>query len=220
MAKPQRYPYAASLELLREIARSEQALDWDQQKQKISGIDPETDQKWSFRFPLPFPVPHSGEQLTDYLSRIPETPAPYLLILIQAGHSAIGYFEEGKALHHKVIKKYMVRAKQGKAQIGYLSTRGKSKAGSRVRLANTVAFFEDINAKITEWDCIDEAERILISVPVRLKPLLFQSKVPPPFNKTDPRLLKIPLDTQKPGLEELQRVNRQILMGQHETYPQ
>ena len=174
--------------------------------------------QWSFRFPLPFPVPRADEILSDYLDRVPENPLPYLLILIQAGHSALGFYEDGELLHHKVIKKYMVRAKQGKAQIGYLSTRGKSKAGSRIRLANTVAFFEDINAKITDWNCIDDAERILVSIPIRLKPLLYQSKVPAPFEKTDPRLLKIPLDTQRPGKDELKRVNRLILLGLWEEF--
>jgi hypothetical protein len=60
---------------------------------------------------------------------------------MQAGHSALAYFEDGEMRHHKVIKKYMVRG-NGKAQVGYLQTRGKSKAGSRIRLANTVSFLK------------------------------------------------------------------------------
>lgn len=215
MAKPHQYRYSESLDLLREWSRDPALrLEWDREKQKLNALREDHSREWSFRFPLPFPPASSKISLVDYLDSVPETPLPYLLMLIQAGHSAIGYFEEGEVVHHKVIKKYMVRAKQGKAQIGYLNSRGKSKAGSRVRLANTISFFEDINAKISQWEVIDDVQRILISCPVRMRPMLFQSKVPPPFPKDDPRLLKVPLDTHRPDLEELIRINRRILMGE------
>lgn len=215
MARPRRYRYAESLALLRAWRDDPPGhLDWDRAKQKLTVRDDTGVKQFTFRLPLPFPPASEGISLAEYLEDVPETPPPYLLLLLQAGHSALGYFEEGEVVHHKVIKKYMVRARQGKAQIGYLNTRGKSKAGSRVRLANTISFFEAINAKVTEWDIMNGVERILLSCPVRMKPLLFQSKVPPPFTKDDPRLLKVPLDIHRPDLEELKRVNRIIQMGE------
>ncbi|MEM6269936.1 MAG: hypothetical protein AAF998_10900 [Bacteroidota bacterium] len=215
MARPRRYRYAESLALLRAWRDDPPGhLDWDRAKQKLTVRDDAGVKQFTFRLPLPFPPASEGISLAEYLEDVPETPPPYLLLLLQAGHSALGYFEEGEVVHHKVIKKYMVRARQGKAQIGYLNTRGKSKAGSRVRLANTISFFEAINAKVTEWDIMNGVERILLSCPVRMKPLLFQSKVPPPFTKDDPRLLKVPLDIHRPDLEELKRVNRIIQMGE------
>lgn len=186
---------------------------WDREKQKLSGsLDGNI---WTFRMPLPWPIADSSASLTQYLQNLPSSPLPYFLIIMQAGHSALAYYEDGALRHHKVIKKYMVRG-NGKAQVGYLQTRGKSKAGSRIRLANTVSFFEDINEKLTEWDVVDEAARILVSCPISLQSLWFESRIQPPFSKDDPRILKVPVDVHRPDLEELERVNRIILRGRWE----
>jgi hypothetical protein len=127
----------------------------------------------------------------------------------------LAYFDAGEMLHHKVIKKYMVRG-NGRAQVGYLQSRGKSKAGSRVRLANTVSFFEDINEKLREWEKVDQASRILVSCGEKLRPLWFSSQITPPFDKHDPRLTKVPFDVHRPDLEELLRINKSILRGRWE----
>jgi hypothetical protein len=187
--------------------------DWDREKQKLHGKIAGKD--WSFRLPLSYPLADAKIGFQAYLNLVPDVPSPYVLILIQAGHSAFAFFEDGKMLHHKVIKKYMVRG-NGKAQVGYLQSRGKSKAGSRIRLANTITFFEDINAKLTEWECVDASARILVSCPIALQSHWFQSQVPPPFAKDDPRILKVPIDVQQPGLEELGKVNQTILRGRWE----
>ncbi|MBK9452584.1 MAG: hypothetical protein IPN95_24780 [Bacteroidetes bacterium] len=186
---------------------------WDREKQKLNGNL--GGQTWSFRMPLPWPNADKSVGLLQYLDNLPSVPLPYFLIIMQAGHSALAYFEDGEMRHHKVIKKYMVRG-NGKAQVGYLQTRGKSKAGSRIRLANTVSFFEDINEKLTEWDVADEAARILVSCPISLQSLWFESRIQPPFSKDDPRLLKVPVDVHRPDLEELERVNRIIQRGRWE----
>jgi hypothetical protein len=190
-----------------------QTLDWDASRSKITGMN--DGQKWSLRLPLHYPLAKPGQGFESYLGDLPDLAPRYFLILIQAGHSALAYFEGEEMLHHKVIKKYMVRG-NGKAQIGYLQTRGKSKAGSRVRLANSLSFFEDINDKLTEWDCEAEAGRILYSCGLTLLPHWFQSKVPPPFEKEDERLCKIPYDCDRPDLEELSRLNKQIKKGRYE----
>lgn len=205
MQRPQRFTYSESISILRSLA--EEPVEWDRGKMKLMGED------FEFRMPWPFPPPAAEESLAAYADRLFDFPPPFFLLLIQAGHSALGYFEGGEVIFHKVIKKYMVRAKQGKAQIGYLSTRGKSKAGSRIRLANTVQFFEEINGKLEEWAMEDQVERILLSCPIRMQPLLYGSKVPPPFSKDDPRLRKVPLDVHRPDLEELLRVAKHGLNG-------
>jgi hypothetical protein len=189
-------------------------FQWDQEKQKIYGMY--DGQPWSFRMPLPFPLPLTDTMpFPSYLEMVPSSPVPHFLILIQAGHSAMAYFEDGEMVHHKVIKKYMVRG-NGRAQVNYLQSRGKSKAGSRIRLANTISFFEDINEKLREWDKADTVERILISCPIQLQPLWFQSRIRPPFDKDDPRMIKVPLDVQRPDLEELENVHKTILRGRWE----
>jgi hypothetical protein len=206
--------YGKAVEFVRYLlALPDVAYEWDREKQKLQGRL--NGRAWSFRLPLPFPLVEEGMGLEAYLDGVAAVPLPYFLILIQAGHSALAYFKEGELVHHKVIKKYMVRG-NGKAQVGYLQSRGKSKAGSRIRLANTVSFFEDINEKLREWEKVDEAARILVSCPLSLQALWFGSKVTPPFAKDDGRVLKVPLDVQRPDLEELERVNRVICRGRWE----
>ena len=186
---------------------------WEPEKNKISGEH--LDQKWSLRLPLHFPLAEKGQNFPDYLESLQFAHPQYILLLIQAGHSALAYFEGDELIHHKVIKKYMVRG-NGKAQVGYLQTRGKSKAGSRIRLANSISFFEDINEKLREWEVAESATRILLSCTAKMQPLLFQSKITPPFSKDDPRIAKVPFDLQKPSLEEMLLINKQIQRGRWE----
>lgn len=188
-------------------------MELDPKKHKLEALTPLRETIWSFRFPLPFPAIREAEQAQDYLARIPAEIPTYTIALIQAGAAALGYFEEGEVLHHKAIKKYMKRHKRGKSQISYLNTRGKSKAGSRVRLANTVTFLEEINERLTHWEDELEPQRILYSCGAQLWGLLYQAKVPPPFEKKDPRLIKIPLDVHIPSFEELLWVNDYVIQG-------
>ena len=171
------------------------------------------EEQWELRLPLPMPQLGEEEELDEYVNRIPEFPPAYLLLLMQMGAASLGYFEEGEVVVHKAFKKYMKRHKRGKAQISYLNTRGKSKAGSRIRLANTVRFAEEINERLTEWEDWYEPERIIYSCSAQLWGLLFQSKVPPPFEKKDLRLIKVPMDVKIPTHEELLRVNEFVLKG-------
>ena len=150
--------------------------------------------------------------LTEWALSLPPTPPDFLLVLIQAGHAAFGHFVGGEPSKHKVVKKYMVLG-SGKAQVSYLSTRGKSKAGSRVRLANTVRFFEDINEKLIEWNCHADVQRILLGCPIRLGVLWHEADPPPPFDKADPRIQKVPFDTGRPDLDTLLHIGRQVCFG-------
>lgn len=202
--------------------------DWDWENGWLRGQD-EQGQTWSLKVPtcLP-PVPilparsrYDGPakpaiDLKTWTESLPELPPPFLLILIQAGHSALGMFKDGEVGHHKVIKKYMVRG-SGKSQVSYLATRGKSKAGSRIRLANTVRFFENINEKLLEWGNTATVPRILVSCPVRMQSLWFKADPPPPFPKEDERLAKVPFDVQRPDLEELLRVARLVSCAWSDT---
>ncbi len=213
MKRSERYSYDESLTFLREEADSVERVELDHKRHRILSLGPMREVYWEFRLPLPFPAIELEESLDDYLDRVPEWIPPYMIVLVQAGAAAIGYFEEGEVVHHKAIKKYMKRHKRGKSQISYLNTRGKSKAGSRIRLANTVRFFEEINERITPWVEELEPERILYSCSAQLWGMLFQSKTPPPFEKKDPRLIKVPLDVNIPDFEELLRVNEMVIEG-------
>lgn len=213
MNASQSMDYSDSIGLLQELLLEFPNLDWDREKMKVTLAAKEETNHFEICLPWVCPPARTKESLSEYADRLDLLPPPYYLILLQAGHSALGYYEGGEAVFHKVIKKYMVRRKQGKAQIGHLQSKGKSKAGSRIRLANGISFFEDINAKLEEWAMEDVVERILLSCPVRMQPLLFSSRVKPPFDKLDSRIRKIPMDVNRPGQDELARVNRFALLG-------
>lgn len=142
-----------------------------------------------------------------------DRPLHYLVLLIQTGHAALGYFEGGINIEHKVFKSYLVRKKQGMSQLKYLKTKGKSKAGSRVRLGNAVDFFENINERTASYLSEYSVDRIAISCPKTIWPYLLQSKQPCPFDKKDERLYKIPFHVHTPKLEALMKVNRSLQGG-------
>lgn len=65
----------------------------------------------------------------------------FTILVIKAGQAVTACFHNGEMINHKVFRAYMVRKKQGKSQIKHLKTKGKSRAGSRVRLEGTRLFF-------------------------------------------------------------------------------
>ncbi|MEM7370655.1 MAG: hypothetical protein AAF587_18730 [Bacteroidota bacterium] len=216
-AETQSLNYRETIDLLHQLQIEPQAhvVRLEAKKHKVIGYDQAGEVCWDLRLPLPMPdLKESEQDFHAYIDRIPIAPPDYLLALIQMGASALGYFEEGEVVVHKAIKKYMKRHKRGKAQISYLNTRGKSKAGSRIRLANTIRFFEEINERLTEWEEDYLPERIIYSCTPQLWGLLFQSKVSPPFEKKDPRLVKVPKDVGVPTFEELLAINEFVLKGE------
>ncbi len=135
----------------------------------------------------------------------------YVLVLIRSGIATVGYFENFTNADHKVFRAYMVRKKQGKSQIKYLKTKGKSRAGSRVRLAESITFFEEINQRLHSYFENFRVDAIGISYSETLMPYLFDSKISPPFSKKDPRIFKIPKHIQNPTYETLLATNEFLL---------
>ncbi len=138
----------------------------------------------------------------------------YLMLLVQTGSSAIGVFEGDECLEHKVLSAYMVRKKQGKSQIKHLKTKGKSRAGSRVRLAKTLEFFEHINERVTKHFDENEFDRIAFSCSKILMPFLYRSKIPTPFEKKDPKIYRIPKHLHQPNFEVMLGMQRFLNMGE------
>ena len=172
-----------------------------------------------FRFPFIFALPGEESDLENLIQQVQafeETPN-YLIILIEAGQAALGNFEEGQIDSHKVIRKYMVRAKQGKVQLSHLKTKGKSKLGSRIRLAQSKEFFEDINEKLIEWE-VEEVDLIFYRSSIQLWNGLFEANNEPPFEKRDDRLRKIPKDLPTPTYELLLEMNKFILEGEFKVF--
>lgn len=132
------------------------------------------------------------------------------LVLIRAGQAAVGYFHDGVLLDHKVFRAYMVRQKQGKSQIKYLKTKGKSRAGSRVRLGETERFFEEINERLTEYSSNFPIDMWGISCGKTLWPFYFQSETAPPFSQNQDNLIGIPFHIAQASFESLENVGNQL----------
>ena len=134
----------------------------------------------------------------------------HLILLVKSGIASTAFFENGQMMDHKVFRAYMVRKKQGKSQIKYLKTKGKSRAGSRIRLQETLDFFVDINLRLNSYFEEYRVDLIAINSSKILLPYLFESKIKTPFEKKDKRLYKIPKHIASATHENLLEVNEQL----------
>ncbi len=137
-----------------------------------------------------------------------EHSVKYLMLLVQTSSASVGVFQDEECLEHKVFTAYMVRKKQGRSQIKHLKTKGKSRAGSRIRLASGIEFFENINTRLTRHMKENDFDRIAFSCSKILLPYLYGSKVPTPFDKKDERIYKIPKHLHQPTFEVMLGMQR------------
>jgi len=137
--------------------------------------------------------------------------AKTLYLSIESGHAAICMMDGKANGFHTTFSAYMTRKKQGVSQIKYLNKKGKSRAGSRVRLAKALEFFEKINTTLTKL--LDEypVARIALDCSTTLIPYLHQSKVPCPFEKKDARLYKIPLHIPQSNFTNLDKAIKKLM---------
>lgn len=194
-----------SIQLLRYIKDCAISTVYDYEKHKLVILDKDENEQISFRLPIVVPPPDQNQE---------NTQVNYIILLVQSGSCAMGYFEDGVNLDHKVFRSYMVRKKQGTSQIKYLKTKGKSRAGSRVRLGETMEFFENINERLQEYFDDYKIDRIAISCSKILVPYLFNSKVDTPFDKRDLRLFKIPKHIHTPIYEVMMETHKFLLKGE------
>ncbi|AKQ45144.1 hypothetical protein TH63_05040 [Rufibacter radiotolerans] len=193
-----------SAHLLQKILAGAVPYAYDQEKHRVLLLDAAGNEQVIFRLPIVFPAVGGKE----------DAPVHYVLLLIQAGNCAVGYFEDGVNLDHKVFRSYMVRKKQGKSQIKYLKTKGKSRAGSRVRLGETLEFFENINERLQTYFEDHTVHRVAISCSKTLLPYLYDAKVSTPFDKRDERLFKIPMHVHTPIYDVMMDVHKFLLKGE------
>ncbi|QNF33948.1 hypothetical protein HUW51_14905 [Adhaeribacter swui] len=196
-----------TLEVIQQIREGSFASRYDYEKHRLALLDSQQNELVYLR--LPVTIPPLSQNL-----HVPEKPVHYIMLLIQSGNCAMGYFENGINLNHKVFRAYMVRQKQGTSQVKYLKTKGKSRAGSRVRLAETNEFFENINERLQEYFAQHEVHRIALSCSKILIPYLFNSKVATPFDKRDERIFKIPKHVPTPIYEVMQDTHQFLLKGE------
>ena len=211
------------IESVRKIINTEDeclSFSLDNKKHSLYGYQ-KFEKVFELKLPLPFPSINDDEKIENYVGRVDYAFSPYIIMLIQAGSCALGYFENGKVLKSKVIKTYMVRKGQGKNQLTFLNNGRKgTSAGSQLRYQNAIRFFEEINDKLNEWNKITKPKRIFYSCPIKMWHYIFNSKVKCCFDKKDPRLHKIPLDVNVPNFEEMMRINKHISFGYLTFYKQ
>lgn len=163
--------------------------------------------------------PAEGEDSFDYLHRLPEALGREVVLLLRAGSAALGLWEDDELVAHKVFTRYVVRGK-GRAQPTHLKTKGKSRYGARLRLRNAQALLEECNERLQEWWQDEEHgpfDRVYWSMPIRMRTDLFEASPAPPFDREDPRMVKIALHVHEPRHEELLRIRRALCRGAIET---
>jgi len=173
-----------------------------------------------FQFPLCFPNYQTGQNPLDYSESLTPVPVPYIILLIRAGQSALGFFDRGEVVEHKVIRKYMVRKKQGKAQIKFQKHKKSFGPGARIRMINSISFFEEINLTLQDWFKSNPVHKIIYSCTPLIWSMVFRSKISPPFDKQDQRLIKIPVHLPHTLFKTLLYVNRYAQCGQCKLYKQ
>lgn len=134
----------------------------------------------------------------------------YCLTLVRAGQASLGYFHQGKLLDHKVFRGYLVRQKQGKSQFKYLKTKGKSRAGSRIRLEETLVFFKEINERLRVYAKQYPLNFWGLGCAKTMWPLLFDGEVKPPFSSKSAELIELPYPFTKGSYEELQELELKL----------
>jgi hypothetical protein len=190
-----------ALQFIHRILSDEHRHEYNYKKHRLNLLDEMNDPYGYLRLPLHVHFP--GQKSMEN--------SRYILVLIQSGSAATGFVENKKLIDHKVFNAYMVRKKQGKSQIKHLKTKGKSRAGSRIRLASTVKFFEEINSRLQRYFEEDNIDRIALSCSKTLIPWLLRSKTSCPFKIRDERIYMIPKDVPPPNFRVLTEVNKFLM---------
>jgi hypothetical protein len=182
----------------------------DARGRAFDAVDEETRRRIRVEPPLVLAAPSPGQRLSDWLEEASAPLGRQVVVLIQAGAAALGLFEDGELVRHRTLKRYVVRG-SGRAQPAYLKTRGKSRAGSRLRLRNAKRLLEDVAATLMEWSGPEEPfDRVFRSCPVRTWAELLRESLP--FDASGP-LSRIPLDLRRPSHEEMKRAWRTLARG-------
>jgi hypothetical protein len=177
------------------------SIEYFSKKRKLIFYGPDQNKILSIRISLTLNFFNDGPDLraSDFIN--------YVLILIKAGMASVAFFDNNLMLDHKVFRAYMVRKKQGKSQLKYLKTKGKSRAGSRVRLAESEAFFSSINERLLTYFENYRVDLIGLSCSETLIPYFYGNSISSPFDKKDTRLFKIPKHVASPKLENLKELD-------------
>lgn len=180
---------------------------------------------FSFRLPLSYPAPLDGQAFFEYLNTVQLTDEEgFIILLMEAGRAAVGLYKGDKLIDHKNIRKYMVRKKQGKAQISHLKSKGKSRYGSRLRLRESEAFFDEILEKLFSEN-YESIPNIYYHCPVRLKACLNEAAEDLKLDLNQFTWKRLATDIKECSFNEFKRVSsehhycRFLLENEHSKIP-
>ncbi len=170
----------------------------------------------SLRVPLAATRVEPGENACAYAARLRDRLERQVIVLLQAGACALGYWDGDELLAHKAMRKYVVRG-HGKAQPTYSKTHGKSRYGARLRLQNWRRLLVATNERLQEyWHEFGAPERVFYAAPVRGWVELFTASPPPPLRRDAATLQRVPMHVHRPDFAELLRVRGWLLHGRVE----
>ena len=138
----------------------------------------------------------------------------HVILGVRAGLAGLLCYDNGTLVDHKVFRAYMVRKKQGKSQINYLKTKGKSRAGSRVRLGETKIFFQEIAERLAQYDTHMRVDHVFLSCATTLIPFLFKDNTVLQQAKSRRAISKIPFHISQPTHENLLKAQHQLTFNQ------
>lgn len=166
-----------------------------------------------------FPLGPGGPTPEEYLASLPFSEGSlqsglHFFLLMQAGAFAAALWENGVCRNQKVLKRYVVRARSGRAQSAHNSRRKARSEGARLRTRNESALLLDLDAILAQWRSgIEACSTLFYSAPVRLRGQLLTNGAGTLPGPRDPRWCKIPLDLGRPGMAELQRATFEMTHG-------
>ena len=155
------------------------------------------------RLPLVVPDLSPETELDAVLDHLDAPLGRQLLVLVQAGATALGLWEDDELVAHKVLKTYVIRG-HGKAQPKHLETRGKSREGTAARVA--------------QWRREHGPfSRVFLSCPTRAQADFLPGLAPSLEGAGEP--VRVPYDVRRPSYAEVLRVRSRLEHGWVERTP-
>ena len=137
------------------------------------------------------------------------------IILYRSGHLACAIYRQGRLVEHKTEHRYTQRRKQGGSQAAQDEKGFKARsAGAMLRRYGEQTMRERVAQVLTDWDW-KTCDRIFLAVPERARRLFVYSEKKKrmdkkaeghKFLKSDERIRRIPFMTNRPTMEECDRV--------------
>ncbi|KAH9257746.1 hypothetical protein BASA81_004212 [Batrachochytrium salamandrivorans] len=132
------------------------------------------------------------------------------IILYRSGHFAAAVYENGKLVQHKTEHRYTTRKKQGGSQASHDTKSSKAKsAGAQLRRYGEQTMRERVTKVLLDWPQWKQCQHVFFTIPERARSLFFAKTLERGdgrFLKRDERCQKIPFMTQRPTLDECERV--------------